>query len=57
MTKLNFGLIGCGRIGNRHAEHISNVGNLKAVCDIDRIKAEGLGSRYNANVYTAIDEL
>ncbi len=57
MTKLNFGIIGCGRIGNRHAEHIIKLGNLKAVCDIVHEKAENLGSKNNAKVYSDINEL
>ncbi len=57
MGKLKFGLIGCGRIAQRHAEHISNVGELKAVCDIDLRKAQLLGEKYKANIYSDIDEL
>ena len=55
--KLKFGIIGCGRIAQRHAEHINNVGKLKAVCDIDIEKAKLLGEKYNANIYSNIDEL
>ena len=29
---MKFGLVGCGRIAQRHAEHISNNGLLVAVC-------------------------
>jgi UDP-N-acetyl-2-amino-2-deoxyglucuronate dehydrogenase len=57
MTKLKFAIVGCGRIGNRHAEHINNVGILKAVCDIELGKAESIGKKYNANVYSSIGEL
>ena len=39
-NKIKFGLVGCGRIGGRHAEEISKVGLLKAVCDIDSEKAK-----------------
>jgi predicted dehydrogenase len=35
MEKINFAIIGCGRIAQRHAEHINNNGRLVAVCDID----------------------
>ena len=57
MTKINFAIIGCGRIAQRHAEHISNLGNLVAVCDIIPQKATELATKYNVNYYTAIDDL
>ena len=37
--KLNFAIVGFGRIGRRHAEHILRGANLLAVCDID-VKTE-----------------
>jgi UDP-N-acetyl-2-amino-2-deoxyglucuronate dehydrogenase len=33
MNKINFSLLGFGRIGKRHAEHISEFGSLVAICD------------------------
>jgi predicted dehydrogenase len=57
MKKLNFALIGCGRIAQRHAEHINNLASLKAVCDIDENKANALAKQYNAIPYTSIDAL
>jgi predicted dehydrogenase len=56
-NKLKFAIIGCGRIAQRHAEHINNYGVLKAVCDIDLQKAEKLAITYNSTLYTNIDEL
>lgn len=52
-----FGIIGCGRIAQRHAEHINKLGKLIAVCDIDDKKAESLAQKYNANAYVNIDSL
>lgn len=57
MKKLNFALIGCGRIAQRHAEHINNLASLKAVCDIDVKKSDALAKLYNAVSYKNIDEL
>jgi len=57
MKKLNFAIIGCGRIAHRHAAHIANNGILKAVCDIDLEKANDIGKKYNATVYSNIDDL
>jgi predicted dehydrogenase len=55
--ELKFALIGCGRIAQRHAEHIKNNGILKATCDIDISKAEALGNRFGAKAYQNIDDL
>ncbi len=57
MKKLKFALIGCGRIGQRHAEHINNYGELTAVCDIDFSKAKLLGEKYDAKPYKDINNL
>ena len=57
MNKLKFALIGCGRIGQRHAEHINNYGELTAVCDIDYDKAKLLGEKYKADAYKDINDL
>jgi len=57
MKEINFAIIGCGRIAQRHAEHISNNGILKAVCDIDFAKALELGEKYSASSYNSIDAL
>ena len=57
MKKIKFALIGCGKIGGRHAEHIFNYGVLVAVCDIVHEKANLIGNKYSANVYYSLDEL
>lgn len=57
MNKINFAIIGCGRIAHRHAEHINNFANLSAVCDIKIDRAEVLGKKYKCNYYSNIDEL
>jgi len=54
---VKFAIIGCGRIAQRHAEHIKNNGVLKAVCDIEFEKACNLGSRYSTTPYQYIDDL
>ena len=55
--KTKFAIIGCGRIAQRHAEHISNYGLLKAVCDIDLNKAEELAGKYGSTVYQSAEEM
>jgi len=57
MAEINFGIIGCGRIGNRHAEHISQIANLAAVCDINYESAKALGTKYGVPYYEDIDEM
>lgn len=56
-SNVRFALIGCGRIANRHAEHINNMGVLVAVCDTDKEKADTLAEQYNARPYYDINEL
>lgn len=34
-SNLKFAIVGCGRIGERHAGHIKKLANLVAVCDIN----------------------
>ena len=57
MRKINFAIIGCGRIGLRHAEQIVKFGNLIAVCDIDISKAEKVAKLSSAKSYNSIDSL
>lgn len=57
MPKINFAIIGCGRIAQRHAEHINSNGKLVAVCDIIKEKADALASKYEAASYTDISDL
>jgi len=49
---IHFAIIGCGRIAQRHAEHIHAIGKLVAVCDIIPQKANELALKYNARAYT-----
>lgn len=54
---MNFSLIGCGRIGERHAKHISNNGKLVAVCDIVKERADKIAKEYHSNAYTDLNEM
>lgn len=57
MDRLKFAIIGCGRIGNRHAKHIQKVGELIAVCDINKNKADGLAEEYGCVSYYSLEKL
>jgi UDP-N-acetyl-2-amino-2-deoxyglucuronate dehydrogenase len=54
---INFAIIGCGRIAERHAEHISKRGKLIAVCDIVTEKANAMVESYGAVAYTDYAEM
>lgn len=54
---MNFAIIGCGRIAQRHAEHINKAGKLFAACDIVPQKAEALAQTYNAKAYASVEEM
>ncbi len=57
MRKIKFAIVGCGRIAQRHAEHISKVGELVAVCDIVSEKADEMAAKYKATSYSTIEDL
>jgi predicted dehydrogenase len=57
MKKIGFSLVGCGRIGQRHAEYIAEKGVLVAACDIKTERAEQLVSKCGGRVYSSVDEL
>jgi len=57
MSKIKFAIVGCGRIAQRHAEHINNYGELMAVCDIDASKANDLAQQYAVQAYYSLDEM
>ena len=52
-----FALIGCGSVASRHADNISRIGKLVAVCDIITDKADAFAKEYHAQAYYSIDEL
>jgi UDP-N-acetyl-2-amino-2-deoxyglucuronate dehydrogenase len=57
MDKVKFAIIGCGRIAQRHAEHILNNGELVAVCDNIFEKADEFAKKYNTKAYNSVEEL
>ncbi len=59
MNTINFAIVGCGRIAQRHAEHIHNtIGcNLVATCDIEFDKAQKLADAYGSIPYSSIEDL
>lgn len=59
MTKstVRFAIVGCGRIAQRHAEHINNQGTLIAVCDVVKQRADDMAAKYGAHAYYDIKDL
>jgi predicted dehydrogenase len=57
MRPLNFIIIGCGHIAQRHALQIAKHGQLVAVCDVVKTKADLFSEQYNATPYYDIDVL
>ena len=56
MDKIRVGIIGCGRIAQRHAGHIERLGKLVAVCDVDGSRAKSLGEEYSVLSFTSASE-
>ncbi|HRO41233.1 MAG TPA: Gfo/Idh/MocA family oxidoreductase [Flavipsychrobacter sp.] len=54
---IQFAIVGCGRIAQRHAEHISKRGQLVAICDVVEEKADILAAQYGARAYYNLDDL
>lgn len=57
MHMIKFGIIGCGKIAVRHAEHIKNMAQLSAVCDIKPELSKKFGEKYSCSNYTDINEM
>ena len=56
-SNLRFALVGCGRIAERHAEHIHHLAHLVAVCDIKAERARALAEKYGSKWYGSIDDM
>lgn len=54
---LRFALVGCGRIGRRHAEIISDIGRLVLVCDTDISRADHFAETFDAAACYSIEDL
>jgi len=54
---LRFGLVGCGRIAERHAAHIPPHGRLVAVHDVRADAAEAFGRKHGARAHATLEEM
>ena len=61
MRVISFGLLGCGRIANRHADLLGREqiagAKLSAVCDVQVDRAREFGERYKVPAYGSLEEL
>lgn len=62
MKKVNFCLVGCGRIVKKHVDalkspELQKKANLAAVCDIKYDRAEKIGQQYNVPYYASYAEM
>jgi UDP-N-acetyl-2-amino-2-deoxyglucuronate dehydrogenase len=57
MKKINVAVVGTGRIGKRHIEHIRNLAHLQAICDIKQDVADSISKENNCPGYYSIDDL
>lgn len=54
---LRFALVGCGRIGRKHAEFMAANGTVAAVCDTVAEAREELARKYSCKAYDSIEAL
>lgn len=54
---VRFAIIGCGRIGKRHADQAAKIGIVAAVCDTDKQKVKDFAAQYNATAYFSLKRL
>jgi UDP-N-acetyl-2-amino-2-deoxyglucuronate dehydrogenase len=57
MQKLQFAIIGCGKIAIRHAEQAAKHGLIAGVCDIIKDKADELAAKFNTQAFYSIQDL
>jgi len=57
MRTIDFAIVGCGRIAQRHAEHISKCGRLAAVCDVIPERARDLAQAHACASYERLEDM
>jgi UDP-N-acetyl-2-amino-2-deoxyglucuronate dehydrogenase len=57
MSATRFAILGSGHIGQRHALHAAQHGQLVAVCDLDLTKAIALANTYSAKALPNLESL
>ena len=57
LNTIRFAIVGCGRIAQRHAEHIANAGKLVAACDIVERRAVELAAAHACRPFTSLEKM
>ena len=59
MKKYKFAIIGCGTIGDMHADCISQIDNaeLSAVYDVNEENSKKLSVKYNCRNYSDLEQM
>lgn len=59
MNTLGFGIVGCGRISEKHLQAIQEISNARvvAVCDTDYNRAREKGQKYGIPAYDSMGEM
>ena len=60
MTKLRFGLIGCGSIARKHAHVLSHYldnAEVGAFVDVDLARAQAFSATYGAPAFSSVSEM
>lgn len=55
--KVKVAIVGCGRIGTRHAGHANDKAELVAVCDINRSRSNDLSKKFDALPFYDLEAL
>ena len=56
-NRLRFAIVGCGRIAQRHAEHIERLGRLVALCDIRPERANAIAEGRSVRQYEDLRQM
>ncbi len=56
-SNLRFAIVGCGRIAERHAEHIEHLAQLIAVCDNKPERSKMFGEKHKCKYFNSMEEL
>lgn len=56
-TDITFSIVGCGRIAERHAQNMKEVGRLISVCDIKSDRATAFANAYGVRAYTSLEDM
>lgn len=56
-NSLGFAIVGCGRIGLRHATHAAKFGRITAVCDIVGDRARAVANKTGAEPFSDYDDM